>query len=95
MEAITKKQAQNIAEELFKSYPSVDEFHITGDGQAFELKHNAEAHASFLDKKEPLVITITRDGIASDKVNKVEPEEEFEPEEETELKPKKGKAGGK
>jgi len=64
--------ALQIASLLFKNYPSVDEFHITEDEQAFENKHNAEAHASFLNKNEPVVITISRDDVASAKWNQVD-----------------------
>lgn len=45
---------------LFESYPSVNEFHFTNDGNAFEHKHNAESHAPILDAKNPEVLTITR-----------------------------------
>ena len=56
-----KNHAVLIAAPLFKTYPSVNSFHVTTDGQAFELKHNAEAHASFLNKEKPVVISVERD----------------------------------
>lgn len=46
--------------EIFKSHPTVDEFHFTTDGQAFAEKHHAESHARSLDKESPKVKTITR-----------------------------------
>lgn len=56
-----KKSAIAIASGLFQSYPSVNEFHITTDGSGFIAKHDAEAHADALNKKEPVVITVTRE----------------------------------
>lgn len=47
--------------QLFKSYPSVDKFFVTEDGQAFENEHRANDHAKFLDKKKPKVTTVERD----------------------------------
>jgi hypothetical protein len=47
-------------EGLFKSYPTVDIFHVTKDGQAFEQKHHADSHAISLDKENPKVQAIKR-----------------------------------
>jgi hypothetical protein len=43
---------------LFAAYPSVDKFHVTADGQAFEHSHYAEAHSKHLDA--PNVDTVHR-----------------------------------
>lgn len=70
---------QKIAESLFKHYPSVNEFYITEDGQAFELKNNAAAHAASLNAKEPKVETITRGEKKAAKTQPVIPEEPVKP----------------
>lgn len=56
-----KNHALLVAVSLFKMYPTVNTFHITKDKQAFENKHNAEAHALSLDKENPTVISVNRD----------------------------------
>jgi hypothetical protein len=56
-----KSAAILIASSLFAHYPSTDKFHITTDGQAFTDKNLAESHAISLDKKEPVVIEVTRE----------------------------------
>ena len=58
---MNKNKAIILCAALFASYPSVNEFHVTSDGQAFAEKQNAEAHASFLNKKEPVVVSVSRD----------------------------------
>ena len=58
---MNKNKAILIAVALFKSYPTVNKFQITADGQGFEGKHDAEAHAAFLDKKNPVVFEVNRD----------------------------------
>ena len=57
---MTKSDAIVIATALFNSYPSVNEFFITVDGNAFEHQHNAECHACALNVKTPEIILITR-----------------------------------
>jgi hypothetical protein len=57
---MTKTDAAVIAKALFNSYPSVNEFFITVDGNAFEHQHNADSHAYSLNSKTPEVIPITR-----------------------------------
>ncbi len=49
-----------MSKQLFKSYPSVNKFHFTEDGQAFEHEHHAQAHAKSLGK-ESLITTIVRE----------------------------------
>ncbi len=49
------------AADLFKHYPTVNVFHFTADGQAFAEKQHADAHAAFLDKKEPVIVSVSRD----------------------------------
>ncbi len=61
-----RKAAIQIALALFATYPTVDAFHITTDGQAFEEPQNAESHARSLDKKNPTVVTIKRGEKATD-----------------------------
>jgi hypothetical protein len=36
---------------LFKTYPTVNEWHTTSDEQAFAEKHHAQSHAASLEKK--------------------------------------------
>ncbi|MBS0647388.1 MAG: hypothetical protein JSR97_12485 [Verrucomicrobia bacterium] len=48
-----------MSKELFKSYPSVNVFYKTSDGQFFEQKHDAEAHARSLKDKD--VETVERE----------------------------------
>jgi hypothetical protein len=59
---MTKQQALNIvvAQLLFESYPTVSEFYVTTDGQAFVNNTDAEAHANFLDKKNAAVQNVKR-----------------------------------
>lgn len=57
---MNKNEAVKIAQGFFKSYPSVNKFNITNDGQAFEKGHAAHAHAVSLDKKQPVVFEIER-----------------------------------
>jgi regulator of protease activity HflC (stomatin/prohibitin superfamily) len=52
-----RKQAVQIAEGYFANH-TVDEFHITADGQAFFTKGDAELHASSL--KDKAVESVTR-----------------------------------
>ena len=59
-------------EHLFKSYPTVDQWHVTSDGQAFEEKHHADAHANSLEKKEKGKGTVTTHK-RGDKIEEVEP----------------------
>jgi|GEM_PF-7004170 len=82
---MNKILAQEIANALFGTYPSVNEFHITADGQAFEVKEMANCHAMASDKKEQLVITCSRD-------NNVETPVEETPSEETLTEGKKAPA---
>lgn len=63
---MTKAQAIEQAAELFSSYPTVNEFHFTTDKQAFAIKQNAESHAVSLDKKEPKVVTVSRDEVLTE-----------------------------
>ena len=62
---MNKNKAILVATSLFISYPSVDKFHITSDGQAFIGEHEAESHAGFLDKKNPVVFEVNRDDKAT------------------------------
>ena len=57
---MTKIKAILIATAFFPNYPSINKFHVTSDEQVFELEELAQAHASFLDKKNSLVITVER-----------------------------------
>lgn len=41
-----------IAKHCFARHPQLNELHITSDGQAFSLKHQADAHTSRLKDKE-------------------------------------------
>lgn len=59
---MNKVEASKIAKGLFKSYPTVDTFHCTEDGQAFEKVQDAFAHAQTINKKDPVVFPISRDG---------------------------------
>jgi hypothetical protein len=52
-----------LAKALFQSYPSVNEFYFTNDGNAFEQRHTAESHANTLSGKLPEVTTVTRQEI--------------------------------
>ena len=61
---MNKSKEMAYVKSLFESYPSINEFHFTKDGNAFEQKHNAESHASLLDTKNPEVLTITREDLA-------------------------------
>ncbi|KAA2245495.1 hypothetical protein F0L74_05930 [Chitinophaga agrisoli] len=55
-------QAIDIASKLFPNYPSVDAFHITSDGQAFQKDHQAGNHArSFKVAAQQRVIIVTRE----------------------------------
>lgn len=57
------QEATKHAQQFFKTYPKVDTFHITTDGQVFSEKHHADSHAKSLikDKKtEPVVHTVER-----------------------------------
>lgn len=56
-----RNKANEIAQQLFKSYPAVNVFHITEDGQAFEIEENAKLHARHLNAKNPEVITVKRE----------------------------------
>ena len=55
-----------IAASFFKSYPSVNEFHVTSDEQVFEQKHQAESHANTLGKNKDQVLSVVRDEEAKD-----------------------------
>lgn len=68
---MNKAEASKIAESFFKGYPKIDKFNVTTDGQVFEDKKDADAHAYSLDKKEPTVFEIER-GEAKQAVNKAE-----------------------
>lgn len=72
-------KAKEIAAALFPKYPTVNEFHITSDGQAFEVKAMAENHAKTLE--QVAVETITR--------NKEEVDEVKVPDENTSKRKKK------
>jgi hypothetical protein len=63
---MTKAEAQKIAEFFFKTYPSIPAFHITTDKQAFASINDANAHADFLNKKNPEVFTIEREKATTD-----------------------------
>lgn len=66
---MNKQQAIEVASAYFPSYPSVDEFHVTADGQVFEVKSFAEAHATSIAKQDgPVVITVSRHDLASPEV---------------------------
>lgn len=71
MSKINKVDALKIANALFKNYPSVDIFHITSDGQAFESVNNANSHALSLDKNDLELFKISRDDIATAKANMI------------------------
>lgn len=58
---MNKNEAIKAAQNLFKSYPGVDEFHVTTDGQGFAQKSDAESHSVTLDKKNPVVHFVKRD----------------------------------
>lgn len=58
---MNKQKAILIVAALFATYPKVNEFHVTSDGQAFIQKTDAEAHSHFLNPKEPVVVSVTRD----------------------------------
>jgi hypothetical protein len=65
---MNKQQAVLIAATYFPNYPSVNEFHVTDDGQVFEDTNNAGNHAKSIqsdeDKKadkKPSYITVTRE----------------------------------
>ena len=49
---MNNEQAIEIAKEYFPHYPSVNEFHVTCDGQVFELKHMAENHVKSMTHKD-------------------------------------------
>lgn len=63
---MNKAKAILIVAALFESYPSVNEFHVTTDGQAFAEKQYAENHAVSLDKKEPVVVTVSREDLVTE-----------------------------
>lgn len=58
---MNKAQAIILCAAFFATYPSVDTFFVTTDEQVFANDHDANAHAEFLNKKEPVVITVNRD----------------------------------
>ena len=61
-----KATAILIVAALFESYPTVNEFHVTTDGQAFAEKQNAESHAVSLDKTAPVVVTVIREDLETE-----------------------------
>lgn len=61
MNTLSKKAAVLIALSFFKTYPSVNTFHITSDEQAFENAADALNNAKQLDPKNPLVISVNRE----------------------------------
>jgi hypothetical protein len=63
---MNKAKAILIVAALFESYPTVNEFHVTTDGQAFAEKQNAESHAISLDKKEPVVVYVSREDMITE-----------------------------
>ena len=72
-----KNKAIEITTDLFEHYPSVDEFYVTEDGQAFTQKDFAQNHAASLDKGNPTYETVTReDAIAPTEAKVVEVPEE-------------------
>jgi hypothetical protein len=59
-------EATSVAAKYFPNYPDVSTFHVTEDGQVFQVSNDAINHAIFLlnknnSKGEPVVITITRE----------------------------------
>lgn len=86
---MNKNEAIKAAQPLFKSYPSVDEFHITTDAQGFAQKSDAESHSITLDKKNPVVHSVKRDDKAEKETAKKEAGEGEEGE-----KAAAGKTGG-
>jgi hypothetical protein len=81
--------AQKIAAAYFPHYPSVNELHITTDGQVFEVQASAFNHAKSLNLENPVVETVTRAAEPGATVT----DEGMEETEETEAPaPKKGKA---
>jgi hypothetical protein len=55
-----KSDFVEMAKALFKSYPTVNEFFFTSDGNAFEHRHVAESHAVTLKSKLLDVTIVTR-----------------------------------
>lgn len=71
---MNKEKAILIAAALFATYPTVNSFFITSDGQAFENSENANAHARSLAKDEQNVTTVTREEATTTKTEKTEAE---------------------
>jgi len=69
---MTKNKAIEASENYFKHYPKVDTFHFTTDGNAFVKKTDADTHAAFLNKQNPVVFIVNR----GDKVEEAETTEE-------------------
>lgn len=91
---MNKALAIELAAAHFVSYPSVPEFFITSDGQAFADKQNAENHAVSLDKHSPVVVTVGRDEAEGQEVITTE-EQEVTTEEKEVVAPAVKKAGKK
>jgi len=58
---MNKAEAIKVAGKYFPSYPGVNEFHITGDEQAFENVNDARNHAKTLEKDNQNVVSVKRD----------------------------------
>lgn len=71
-----KNKAIEITTDLFEHYPSVDEFYVTKDGQAFTQKDFAQNHAASLDKENPTYETVTREDAIAPTDTEVEVPEE-------------------
>lgn len=57
-----KSKAIEYAKPFFKTWPKVDTFYITTDGQAFFSDQDAQAHAAGT-RKDKIVITVARQDI--------------------------------
>lgn len=83
------EEATKHAQSFFKTYPKVDTFHITTDGQVFAEKHQADAHAKSLvkdPKTEPVVHTVERNAVEKVKEAKQEKTQEEKDKEAAEKK---------
>lgn len=60
---MNKKTAIEIAAKYFPTYPSVNTFHVTNDGQVFEEAGQAQNHANtaFKKEEEQAVFVVTRE----------------------------------
>jgi hypothetical protein len=79
-----KDKAIEITKDLFEHYPSVDEFYVTKDGQAFTQKDFAQNHAASLDKQNPTYETVTRTDEVEDAIAPTDTEVEVPEETATE-----------